>query len=316
MPISAVLFRGLVWLALAGGCAFTAFTVEALAAGPAEDTEDARRFVLANIEFSLLHEMAHILIWELKLPVFGREEDAADNIAVVSLLMMQDENNQGGVIDKLQSIADGWKLEWRLVEEEEIDHAYWDLHSLEIQRYYNIACLVYGADPKNREQIVHAAELPTDRAEFCHEEYAMAKGAMDWLLSKHANTPQNTQAAMLAPARVTQARRRGKVHLVYEKNTSIDGETLDAWLLESKIPEKLVEIIETRFDLPRDITISFEQCPFPNASWDVDKASVQFCYSLMNRFMYLAREIARERSNSIDSEPWNPGATGAALLKK
>lgn len=315
MRISAMALRGLAVLVVAAGCAAAAFIASARAAGPAEDTGNARRFVLANIEFSLLHEMAHILIWELKLPVFGREEDAADNIAVVSLLMMQDENNPGAVIDKLQSIADGWKLEWRLVEEEEIDHAYWDLHSLEIQRYYNIACLVYGADPKNREQIIHAAGLPTDRAEFCHEEYAMAKGAMDWLLSKHANTPQATPATTLAAVPVTQAGKRGQVHLVYEKNTSIDGETLDAWLQESKIPEKLVEIIETRFDLPRDITISFEQCPFPNASWDVDKASVQFCYSLMNRFMYLAREMARERLNAIDNAPWNADAA-AAMLKK
>ena len=35
-------------------------------------------FVLGNFEFVLLHELAHVVIGELKVPVLGPEEDAAD----------------------------------------------------------------------------------------------------------------------------------------------------------------------------------------------------------------------------------------------
>src|SRR5213592_3720638 len=35
-------------------------------------------FVIGNTLFALLHEMGHVIIAEMKLPVLGREEDAAD----------------------------------------------------------------------------------------------------------------------------------------------------------------------------------------------------------------------------------------------
>lgn len=43
-------------------------------------TPNVARFVLANAEFSVMHEMGHVLIAEYDLPVLGREEDAADQL--------------------------------------------------------------------------------------------------------------------------------------------------------------------------------------------------------------------------------------------
>ena len=37
------------------------------------------RFILSNTLSSFLHEAAHMLIDEYKIPVLGKEEDAADN---------------------------------------------------------------------------------------------------------------------------------------------------------------------------------------------------------------------------------------------
>lgn len=256
-----------------------------------------RQFILANTEFTLLHEIAHVLIWELKPPVFGREEDAADTIAVMAQMMLPVRDGESSEIEKLQSVAEGWKLEWQLVQEEEIDNAYWDLHSLEIQRYYNIACLVYGADPANRAEIVRAAELPTDRAEWCHEEYELAKGAMDWLLTKlSADTVEVNKS------------KRGKVTIQYAQNNTVEGEKIDKWLRDSGIAERLAEAMTRRFDLPRDIVISFESCPFPNAAWDAEKAKIQFCHALLNRFLYLARELTKERNFSADDKIWHASA--------
>ena len=270
--------------------------------GYAIDEKYERLFVLANFEFTLLHEFAHVLIWELQPPIFGREEDAADTIAAMAQMMVPSQPPPPGTgkemaryseIEKLQAVADGWKLEWKLIQEDELENAYWDLHSLEIQRYYNIACLVYGADPKNRKDIMEDAELPTDRAEWCHEEYALAKGAMDWLLTKFPGTLKATPGA-----------ERTKVSVVYAANTSVEGATLDQWLHESGIPERLAEAMTRRFDMPRDITISFESCPFPNAAWDAKTATIKVCHSLMNRFLYLARELSKERDISVDSTVW------------
>ena len=48
-----------------------------------EPSPDELRFITANAEFTLLHEMGHLLISELQLPVLGREEDAADHKRVL-----------------------------------------------------------------------------------------------------------------------------------------------------------------------------------------------------------------------------------------
>ena len=39
---------------------------------------DRVQFVVGNTLFVLLHELGHVIIDEMKLPVLGREEDAAD----------------------------------------------------------------------------------------------------------------------------------------------------------------------------------------------------------------------------------------------
>jgi hypothetical protein len=43
-------------------------------------------FVLGNVEFALLHELAHLVIGELDLPILGPEEQAADYLATMTLL--------------------------------------------------------------------------------------------------------------------------------------------------------------------------------------------------------------------------------------
>src|SRR6516225_7759504 len=44
---------------------------------------DRVEFVVGNTLFVLLHEMGHVLMAEMKLPVLGREEDAADTFAAL-----------------------------------------------------------------------------------------------------------------------------------------------------------------------------------------------------------------------------------------
>lgn len=283
-------------LAAFGFSAFLAATSPLLAKDAIGSNEEYERlFVLANVEFTLWHELAHVVIWELKPPVLGREEDAADNIAMIAELRTPEREGEAGMLEKLQAVADGWKLEWRLIQEDELENAYWDLHALEIQRYYNIACLVYGADPENRAIILKAAELPTDRAEGCQDEYTMANRAVDWLLTQGAQSLRGASAL-----------RRGVISVRREANRSLDGEKLDAWLKQSGIAERLAEAVSRRFHLPRDVEISFENCPFANASWDAETVSIKFCHSLINRYLYLARELQKDRLRQADASFWQP----------
>ena len=112
------------------------------------------RFVTANAEFTLLHEMGHLLINELQLPVLGREEDAADQLGFVGLFLLQGKQRDANFYAKLLDVADYWRLEWRLPKAPEEKVYSWDSHGLDAQRFYNIACLAYGSDPQNLEWII------------------------------------------------------------------------------------------------------------------------------------------------------------------
>src|SRR5437016_3311471 len=43
-------------------------------------------FVVGNTLFALLHEIGHVVIAELNLPLLGREEEAADTYATIRML--------------------------------------------------------------------------------------------------------------------------------------------------------------------------------------------------------------------------------------
>src|SRR6266850_2514606 len=47
---------------------------------------DRVEFVIGNSLFVLLHELGHVIIDEMKLPVLGRQEDTADTFAALRLL--------------------------------------------------------------------------------------------------------------------------------------------------------------------------------------------------------------------------------------
>src|SRR4051812_6372549 len=55
----------------------------------AEEREEADLFVLGNTVFILYHELGHALIDLLGLPVLGHEEDAADNLASIMMILEQ-----------------------------------------------------------------------------------------------------------------------------------------------------------------------------------------------------------------------------------
>src|SRR5262245_59789931 len=54
----------------------------------AEDAAKLTSFVVGNLFFVVVHELGHAVISQLKLPVLGREEDAADSFATLSMLLI------------------------------------------------------------------------------------------------------------------------------------------------------------------------------------------------------------------------------------
>src|SRR5437588_9646873 len=74
--------------------------------GPRQARQDLADFVVGNMLFVLLHEMAHVHVTEMGLPVLGREEDAADAFATLALIKMGSEFSHGVLVQA----AKGWFL--------------------------------------------------------------------------------------------------------------------------------------------------------------------------------------------------------------
>ena len=130
-----------------------------------------------------LHEFAHALIDMFQLPVLGRLEDAADQVAAYLYMQLGEADARRLIfgtaytyfaLDKQLEMADATRL-------------FSKQHSTPAQRAYNLLCMAYGADIKKYSDIVSRGFLPKDRALFCEEEYEQVQDALDVLLLKHVD---------------------------------------------------------------------------------------------------------------------------------
>jgi len=145
--------------------------------------------------FAFYHELGHALAHALKLPVVGREEDAVDQLATLILMGGGDAGvaaaMSGARWFDLQSKRRGRKM------------PFWDEHSLDPQRFYNIACLVFGSNPRKYSWLVRRKVLPMKRARRCPTEYKKISKAWNRLLKPHIRSthrpPTTTTTTTTAP---------------------------------------------------------------------------------------------------------------------
>ena len=58
-------------------------------------------------------------------------------------------------------------------------------HGTPAQRFYNLLCIAYGADPKLFGDLVEKGYLPKDRSEGCEGEYQQVAFAFQKLIAPH-----------------------------------------------------------------------------------------------------------------------------------
>ncbi|HET8541136.1 MAG TPA: DUF4344 domain-containing metallopeptidase [Anaeromyxobacter sp.] len=174
--------------------------IERGAEGAAQHGVPREDAVEGPIAFILLHESGHALFDLLRVPILGREEDAADQVAAYTLLRAGKgvaRRALGGAAWMYKRDAAGRKLD-------ESDFA--DVHGLDVQRFYNVLCMAYGSDPGAFGGLVERGYLPKDRAEGCADEYAQVGFAVGKLISRNldpaaaARTRAKHKARWDAPA--------------------------------------------------------------------------------------------------------------------
>jgi putative metallopeptidase DUF4344 len=123
-----------------------------------------------------LHEIGHALFNLLHVPILGREEDAADQVAAYLMLHLDKEDARHTV----SGVAFMYGKE-ALAQDPKLKQ-FADVHGVSAQRHYNILCLAYGSDPKLFADVVEKGYLPESRADGCADEYKQVDYAFKTLI--------------------------------------------------------------------------------------------------------------------------------------
>ena len=154
----------------------------------AQATERTPDFaVFSQLYFMLLHEVGHALIDVLDLPVVGQEEDAVDQLATIFF--------------GEEPVLAMWAATfWRQTANESRGRfismeLFTDEHDLNEQRFFNIVCWTYGADPIVRGFVAQHLGLPARRAQQCQYEYNRMRSGWEQLLAGHLRDPRTLSSS-------------------------------------------------------------------------------------------------------------------------
>ncbi|ACK71153.1 hypothetical protein PCC7424_2741 [Gloeothece citriformis PCC 7424] len=148
--------------------------------------EEWIKSTLGGTMYVFVHELGHALIHVLELPVVGREEDAVDQLAVIIA-------SEAGEFGELMAIVPATQYQLRGSQADARNVPYWDEHSLDLQRYYQIICLFYGSNPSKYRTLATLAQLPGDRAQKCPAEYQKLYANWTQLLQPHVRVDFSSQ---------------------------------------------------------------------------------------------------------------------------
>jgi hypothetical protein len=231
---------------------------------------DRVEFVAGNTLFILLHEMAHVHISEMNLPVLGREEDEADTFAAVTMLKIGTSFSQR----VLANASQGWFLSDRRNQQTGAKPLYYDEHNLSPQRAYQIVCLMVGSDPAKFKSLADEAKMPESRQQSCKGNYAKASRSWEMVLKPHRRAPDQPET---------------KINVSYGEVQG-DLEIFARSFRAVRILETVAERSASDYVWPAPFTMEMLDCEGPNASWNDETRTLKVCYQLAFDFaqLYLA----------------------------
>ncbi len=227
---------------------------------------EQQRFAKNNSLFVLYHELGHLIFDQMELPILGREEDAADNMASWILLNKRTPQAETALTDA----ARGWQLSGRAYNSGGYDSDFYAAHSLDRQRSFQIVCLMVGSNVGVFRPIANQYRMDRDRQDSCYFDWETVDRSLRGLLgvgrkAKHVGTEVT----------VTYHEVGGRLKAAASAFRS------------SGVFEQVAEELRTRFSLPEAVEFNAKRCGEPNAFYDPDTVEVIFCYELMQDYMDL-----------------------------
>jgi hypothetical protein len=236
-----------------------------------QQRRDSIEFIVGNVIFAVVHEIGHMLVSELTLPVLGHEEDAADAFAILTGLKLGN-----AFSDRvLSEAARGWFLSEHRDKKENVTTVYYDEHGLDEQRAYSIVCLMVGSDPKKFTALAEKTKLPEERQKTCQLDYRRAASSWEQVLTPHIRRPDQPKSQVIATyADIAQY------------------EFLKRGLSHMRLLETLAEHLADRYVWSRPIVFEMTTCSEPGAFWDVSIHKIIVCYELAIDYADLYRGYA------------------------
>ena len=255
----------------------------ALAVGPSFKQLSPRErnagieFLVGNMLFVVAHEIGHAVISELKLPVLGREEDAADTFAIIAALRGVANHFSDRV---LEQATKGWFWAAQRDKRQGAQPAHYDRHGLDEQRAYQIVCLMVGSDAARFKTLADETKLPVERRRSCGWDFDTAAQSWGTLLAPHRRAPDQPKTTI----EVSYGEAKGEL------------DVLAQWFRSIRFLETFADLFAERYAWPAPITLEMRSCGEPGARWTTPRRKVHICYEMAQEFAELYRDYGREQS--------------------
>ena len=231
--------------------------------------ENVVNFIVGNMLFVMLHELGHGAIEQFKIPILGREEDTADNFAIIRLLEVGSAFSHRILVEATR----GWFLSDRRDRDSKEPLYYYDEHGLDKQRAYQIVCIMVGSDPVEFKDLADQTKMPDDRQSTCKIDYDTAFSGWSTVLKPDLRSPEQPKT---------------KIDVTYG-----DGQgTLDVYAQGFRSLRMLEAVRDRAADLlawPTPFTLEMQTCGVINGMWQHGQNKLTLCYELAADFADLYR---------------------------
>jgi Putative metallopeptidase len=233
-------------------------------------------FVTGKLLFVIAHEFGHGVIIEMNMPVLGREEDAADSFAIVTALNMQTTYSER----VLMQAAKGHVLSAKRNEKHGVALAFYGEHGLDLQRAYNVVCLMFGSDPERFKALAADTNLPARRQASCPVEWKNMAWSWDVMLKPHLRPADKPKTAIT-------------VEFQDEQKFPVQARILRHMGLFDAFATHAAD----RYAWPNPITIVARSCGHPDARWKT--RTLTLCYEFTDAFIDLFQTYASKLPQTL-----------------
>ena len=206
----------------------------------------------ANV-FIFLHELGHAVIGELELPTTGKEEDAADEFALIIALEALEPKDVGPA----RAAAEWFRLMGTLPKGMEDLH-FWDEHSLDAQRAYRILAKLYASEPKKHRFLEE--QVPRERLQLAQLRFRTKPG--NWARLVDPWREENAYGWRGGGIRMRDGDPKpgnGDLRILVEDGTTPQNQFVAEQLRAAGAAKNLELLFDSFIAFPRDVTVVYRE---------------------------------------------------------